>query len=45
MRYLSDEVVPYIRAFCRDYGWQYDPGVMAFGCSLGALHAVNLYFR
>ena len=45
MRYLSDEVVPYIRSFCRGYGWQVDPGVMAFGCSLGATHAANLYFR
>ncbi|MBR0040679.1 MAG: esterase family protein [Oscillospiraceae bacterium] len=45
MRYLTDEVVPYIRAFCRGYGWQVDPGVLAFGCSLGATHALNLYFR
>ena len=45
MRYLTAEVVPYIRAFCRGYGWQVDPGVMAFGCSLGATHALNLYFR
>ena len=45
MRYLTAEVVPYIRATCRGYGWQVDPGVMAFGCSLGATHALNLYFR
>ncbi len=45
MRYLTDEVVPYIRNYCRGFGWQVDPGVMAFGCSLGATHAVNLYFR
>ena len=45
MRYLTEEVVPFIRAFCRGYGWQTDPGVMAFGCSLGATHALNLYFR
>lgn len=45
MRYLSEEVVPYIRSFCRGYGWECDPGVIAFGCSLGALHAANLYFR
>ena len=25
--------------------WDQIPGVMAFGCSLGASHAVNLYFR
>ena len=45
IRYLTDEVVPYIRSFCRGYGWQVDPGVLAFGCSLGAMHAANLYFR
>ena len=45
IRYLTEEVVPYIRGYCRDYGWEYDPGIMAFGCSLGAMHAANLYFR
>ena len=45
IRYLTEEVVPYIRSYCRGYGWQVDPGVMVFGCSLGATHAVNLYFR
>ena len=45
IRYLTDEVVPYIRSFCRGYGWQVDPGVLVFGCSLGAMHAANLYFR
>ena len=45
MRYLSGEVVPYIREVCRGYGWQSDPGILAFGCSLGAMHAANLYFR
>ena len=45
MRYLSEEVVPYIRGVCRGYGWQCDPGILAFGCSLGAMHAANLYFR
>ena len=45
IHYLTDEVVPYIRGYCRDYGWEYDPDIMAFGCSLGAMHAANLYFR
>ena len=45
MQYLSGEVVPYIREVCRGYGWQSDPGILAFGCSLGAMHAANLYFR
>ena len=26
-------------------GWTGEPGVMAFGCSLGATHAANLFFR
>ena len=26
-------------------GWSDLPGVIAFGCSLGATHAVNLYLR
>ena len=45
IRYLTEEVAPYIRGFCRDYGWQSDPGILVFGCSLGAMHAANLYFR
>ena len=45
MRYLTDEVVPFIRMICREYGWKTNPGVMAFGASLGATHAANLYFR
>ena len=27
------------------YGWSGYPGIMVFGCSLGATHAANLYFR
>ena len=45
MRYLTEEVVPFIRMICREYGWKTNPGVMAFGSSLGATHAANLYFR
>lgn len=45
MRYLTEEVVPYIRTVSREHGWQTDPGVMAFGASLGATHAVNLFLR
>jgi esterase/lipase superfamily enzyme len=44
--YITQELVPGIRAMVRDRnGWDGYPGVMAFGCSLGATHAVNLYFR
>ena len=46
MRYIFDEVVPFIRDMTRDRnGWDGEPGVIAFGCSLGATHAANLYFR
>ena len=46
MRYIFDEVVPFIRDMTRDRnGWDGEPGVIAFGASLGATHAANLYFR
>jgi esterase/lipase superfamily enzyme len=40
MRYLSEEAAPFIKGLT---GGEKD--VIAFGCSLGATHAVNLYFR
>ena len=44
--YITDEMVPFIRAMVNERnGWDGFPGVMAFGCSLGATHAANLYFR
>ncbi len=42
--YIVDELVPYIkhlngeRTFC-------DQPIMTFGCSMGAMHAANLFFR
>lgn len=42
--YIVDELVPYIkhlngeRTFC-------DQSIMTFGCSMGAMHAANLFFR
>ncbi len=46
VRYITDEMVPKIREMaCRRNGWEEAPGVLTFGCSLGATHAVNLYFR
>ncbi|MBR3294456.1 MAG: esterase family protein [Oscillospiraceae bacterium] len=44
VRYLCEEVVPYMHAKCDNRGAQSD-GVMVFGASLGATHAANLYFR
>ena len=40
-RYVMDEVVPFIRDHCR----QPDVRVMTNGCSMGAYHAVNFFFR
>ncbi len=46
VQYLCGEVVPFAqqRAMERN-GWDKAPGVIPFGCSLGATHAVNLYLR
>lgn len=46
MRYITDEMVPFMRAMVNERnGWSGYPDVIAFGCSLGATHAANLYFR
>lgn len=46
MNYIFYEMVPFIRKICCERnGIQDAPGVIAFGCSLGATHAANLYFR
>ena len=44
--YITDEMVPFMRAMARERnGWEGESGVLAFGCSLGATHAANLYLR
>ena len=46
MRFLTDEVAPFIQyEVNRLNGWDGQPGIIAFGCSLGATHAANLFFR
>ena len=46
LRYIVDEAVPKLQQIARERnGWDGNPGVIAFGCSLGATHAVNLYLR
>lgn len=46
IRYITDEMVPFMRGMVNERnGWTGYPGVMVFGCSLGATHAANLYFR
>ena len=44
--YITDEVVPFLRNYANEKnGWTGHPGVMVFGCSLGATHAANLFLR
>ena len=46
MNYIFNEVVPFMQSMANERnGWTGTPGCIAFGCSLGATHAVNLYFR
>jgi len=46
IQYITTEVAPFIRAMAMERnGWEEEPGLMVFGCSLGATHALNLYFR
>ena len=42
--YIIDELVPYIRFLSQERNG-YDQGIMTFGCSMGAMHSVNLFFR
>ena len=42
--YVVDELVPYIRHLSGERNG-YDQGIMTFGCSMGAMHAANLFFR
>ena len=44
VRYITDEMVPFIRGMAAERNG-YDTGAMIFGCSLGASHAANLFFR
>ncbi len=46
MRYITDEMVPFMRDMVNlRNGWTGYPGIMVFGCSLGATHAANLFYR
>ena len=46
LAYITDEMVPFMRSMANEKnGWSGYPGIMAAGCSLGATHAANLYFR
>ena len=47
--YVVGEMVPFLNDLaCRRNGWDPKadhPGIIPFGCSLGATHAANFYFR
>lgn len=46
IHFIVDELAPFIRDMVNTRnGWDGYPGIIAFGCSLGATHAANLYFR
>lgn len=46
IRYITDEMVPMIQWRTKEQnGEMARTGILAFGCSLGATHAANLYFR
>ena len=46
MSYIVNEAAPFIRRMSKERnGLDELPGIIAFGCSLGATHAANLYFR
>ena len=46
IRYITHEMVPFIESVVNARnGWTGKPGIMTFGCSLGATHAANLFFR
>ncbi len=46
IHYIVEEVVPFIQDWTRESNqWDEIPGVMVFGASLGATHAVNLFLR
>ena len=44
--YITREVVPFVREYANaKNGWEGFPGLMTFGCSMGATHSLNLYLR
>lgn len=43
-RYITLELVPYIKHLSGERNG-FDQGILTFGCSMGAMHATNLYYR
>ena len=45
LRSIVEEIAPMIRQVAMEKnGWDDEPGIIPFGCSLGATHAANLFF-
>ncbi len=46
INYITRDAVPFIREVTNQKnGWEGYPGIITFGCSLGATHALNLWLR
>ena len=46
IKFITDEFAPFMQSMANERnGWSGKLGIMVFGCSLGATHAANLYFR
>lgn len=46
IRFITDELAPFMRDMVNQRnGWDGYPGIIVTGCSLGATHAANLFFR
>ncbi len=46
IHFITDELAPFINDYVSEKcGYKYEGGIISFGCSLGATHAANLYFR
>lgn len=46
IQYITEEMIPFIQTIAAERnGGSPSQGILAFGCSLGATHAANLYFR
>ena len=46
IRFITDELSGFIwEVVSQKQGFPYEGGILSFGCSLGAAHAANLYFR
>ena len=46
VNYITREAVPFIRNYTNEKnGWDGYPGIIPFGCSMGATHSLNLFLR